>query len=114
MFELETAADMAVEDNRADALHAFDRCVTERDHAEWAMKYGRHLAKTPLDAPDLQEQLDNAWQEVTDIEAARDRLYGELEGARDTLDQMECSDRKAMVIIDKLIETIAQALERDA
>lgn len=112
MFELETAADMSVEDNRADALHAFDRCVTDDDFAVWARKYGRHLCFR--DGPDLQVQLDDAWEEATDLEASKDRLYIELEGAKDTLDQMECSDRKAMVIIDKLIETIEQALKREA
>lgn len=48
MFELQSAADMSVDDNRMDALHAFDRCATDADYAAWARRYGRHLARADV------------------------------------------------------------------
>lgn len=89
MFELETAADMSVEDNRADALHALDGCVNEEMAAEWAWKYGRHLCVADRHDVDLQDDLDRAENEANRFEIKADKYETALEMAVDALDRID-------------------------
>lgn len=111
MFELESAGDMSVEDNRAAALHAFDQCVTQKDHADWAMKYGRHLASADCDDPDLQGQLDEAEDDANAAEAKAGNLEHAIETAIDQLDRID-PDEMSSKVMREAIDKVVVALEK--
>ena len=104
MFDLETPADMAEENNRKDAMHYLDRAQTDAELADWARKYGRHLCA--VDYTDLQDELDKAASAANLAEMHAEKMQTAINRAYDLLDALEIEDGNVIATVGQIDEII--------